>query len=86
MVVDTVKWFHQVTGEKRLQDTLNQHNHHPKLRYHTDKLKCKDCRKYKLAGHGYGLLPEQEVQIAPWEEVTINLIWTMEGQSQWSTS
>jgi hypothetical protein len=39
MVVDTVKWFHQVMGhpdEKRLQDTLNQHYHHPKLHYHID--------------------------------------------------
>jgi hypothetical protein len=48
MVVDTVKWFHQVMGhpgEKRLQDMLNQHSHHSKLRYHIDKLKCKDCQK-----------------------------------------
>jgi hypothetical protein len=77
MVVDTVKWFHQVTehpDEKRLRDTLNQHCHHPKLRYHIDRLKCKNCQKYKLAGRGYGLLPKREVRIAPWEEVTINLI------------
>jgi hypothetical protein len=39
MIVDTVKWFHQVMGhpgEKRLQDTLNQRYHHPKLRYHIE--------------------------------------------------
>ena len=50
MVVDTVKWFHQVMGhpgEKRSQHTLNQRYHHPKLRYHIDKLKCKDSQKYK---------------------------------------
>jgi hypothetical protein len=70
MVVDTVKWFHQVMG----RETLNQHYYHPKLHYHIDRLKCKECKKYKLAGPGYGLLPEQEVRIAPWEEVTINLI------------
>jgi hypothetical protein len=77
MVVDTAKCFHQVMGhpdETRLQDTLNQRYHHPRLRYHIDKLKCKDCQKYKLAGRGYGLLPEQEVRIAPWEEVAIDLI------------
>jgi hypothetical protein len=77
MVVDTVKWFHQVMGhpgEKRLQDTLNQRYHHPKLRYYIEKLKCKDCQKYKLAGHHYGLLPKREVWIAPWEEVAINMI------------
>ncbi len=77
MVVDTVKWFHQVMGhpgEKRLRETLNQRNYYPRLRYHIDKLKCKDCQKHKLEGHGYGLLPKQEVWIAPWEEVAIDLI------------
>ncbi len=45
MVDDTVKWFHQVMGhpdEKRLQEVLNQCYHHPRLRYHIEKLKCKD--------------------------------------------
>jgi hypothetical protein len=68
MVVDTVIWFHQVMGhpgEKRLGETLNQRYHHHRLRYHIDKLKCKDCQKHKLAGRGYGLLPKREVQIAP---------------------
>ncbi len=77
MVVDTIKWFHQVMGhpgEKRLCEMLNQCYHHPKLHYYIDRLKCKDCQKYKLAGRGYGLLPKQEVQIAPWGEVPINLI------------
>ncbi len=77
MVVDTAKWFHQVMGhpgEKRLQDIINQCYYHPRLRYHIDKLKSKDCQKHKLAGRGYDLLPKWEVQIAPWEEVTINLI------------
>ncbi len=77
MIVDTVKWFHQVmghSGEKRLQDTLNLCYHHPKLCYHIETLKCKDCQKYELAGRGYGLLPKREVRIAPWEEVAIDLI------------
>ncbi len=37
-------------------------------------MKCKDCQKHKLAGLGYGLLPKRDVQIAPWEEVAIDLI------------
>jgi hypothetical protein len=48
MVVDTIKWFHQVMGhpgEKRSREMLNQHHHHPKLCYHIDRLKCKDCQK-----------------------------------------
>ena len=34
---------------------------------------------HKLSGRGYGLLPEREVRIAPWEEVAIDLIgpWTV---------
>jgi hypothetical protein len=87
MVVDTVKWFHQVMGhpgENRLQEMLNQCYCHPRLHCHIDKLKCKDCQKHKLAGHGYGLLPEQEVQIAPWEEVAIDLIgpWKVKVNGQ----
>jgi hypothetical protein len=76
-VVDTVKWFHKVMGhpgEKRLQEMLNQRYHHPRLCYHIEKSKCKDCQKHKLEGCGYGLLPKREVRIAPWEEVAINLI------------
>ncbi len=87
MVLDTVKWFHQVMGhpgEKRLQETLNQCYHHPRLHYHIDKLKHKDCQNHKLTGRGYGLLPKQEVQIAPWEEITINLIgpWKVQLNGQ----
>jgi hypothetical protein len=71
-------------GETRLHETLNQHYHHPKLRYHFDKLKCKDCQKHKFADRGYSLLPKQEVRIAPWEEVTSNLIgpWKVEVNGQ----
>jgi hypothetical protein len=61
MVVDTVKWFHQVMGhpcEERSQETLNQRYYHPKLHSHIDTLKCKDGQKHKLAGCGYGLLPK----------------------------
>jgi hypothetical protein len=49
VVVDTIKWFHQVMGplvEKRSGETLNQRYPHPKLCYHMDRLKCKDCQKY----------------------------------------
>jgi hypothetical protein len=87
MVVNTVKLFHQVMGhpgEKRLQDTLNQCYYHPRLRYHIEKLKCKDCKKHKLEGCGYGLLPKQEVWIAPCAEVTTNLIgpWKVKVNGQ----
>ncbi len=56
----------------------------PQIEHHIDKLKCKDCQKHILAGHGRGLLPKQEVQIAPWEEVAINLIrpWKVKVNGQ----
>jgi hypothetical protein len=71
-------------GEQRLQETLNQRCYHPRLCYHIDKLKFKDCQKHKLAGPGYGLLPEQEVWTALWEEVAIDLIgsWKVKVNSQ----
>jgi hypothetical protein len=58
MVADTDKWFHQVMGhpgEKRLREMLNQCYYQPKLCYHIDRLKCKDCQKHKLADRGYDL-------------------------------
>ncbi len=60
--------------KKRLPVILYQRYHHPKLCYHIDSMKCKDCQKYKLAGRGYGLLPKQEVWIAPWAEFVTDLI------------
>ncbi len=47
-------------------------------------MKCKDYQKYKLAGRGYGLLPKQEVRIAPWEEVATDLIrpWKVKVNGQ----
>jgi hypothetical protein len=70
--------------EKRLCESFNQNYHHPKLCYHIEKLKRKDCQKHKLAGRGYGLLPKQEVWIAPWEEVAIKLIgpWKVKVNGQ----
>jgi len=72
MLEQTIKWFHQIMGhpsEKHLCETLQQHYHHPKLRYIIDRFKCDYCQQHKLSGKGYGLFPEQEMQIAPWEEV-----------------
>jgi len=62
--------------EKRFTETLKQCYHHSTLLHHIQKFKCKDCQKYKLPGHGYGMLPEREVHVAAWEEVTIDIIGT----------
>ncbi len=69
MVLDTVKWFHQVMGhlsQDGFDDTLKQHYSHSTLCQHIDNLKCQDCQWCKLPGHGFGLLPKREVHIPPW--------------------
>lgn len=77
MLTPTVEWFHQVLGhpgEKRLRSTLQMRYYHPKLRHIVDTYKCEHCQRHKLSGKGYGLLPEREMRIAPWEEVATDLI------------
>ena len=77
MVIPTIKWFHKVMGhhgQTRLNATLRQRYHHHKLRYHIERFNCEHCQRHKLPGKGYGLLPERELRIAPWEEVAIDLI------------
>jgi hypothetical protein len=77
LVPKVVRWFHQVLGhpgQTRLRDTLQARYHHPKMRSCIDQLVREDCQGHKLAGRGYGLLPEQEVCVTPWEEVAIDLI------------
>ena len=77
MLLPTVIWFHQVLshpGEKRLRKTLQQRYYHPQLRRTVDRYRCEHCQRHKLSGKGYGLLPEREMRIAPWTEVTVDLI------------
>jgi transposase InsO family protein len=83
MVPQVIHWFHQVLGhpgQTRLRETLQQRYYHPQLRRQIDAFRCEHCQRYKLTGKGYGLLPERQVRIAPWEEVAIDLIgpWTVQ--------
>ena len=77
MLKETVQWFHVVMGhpgQTRLRNTLNQRYHHHLLRQTIDKYRCEHCLRHKLPGKGYGLLPERDLRMAPWEEVAIDLI------------
>ena len=77
MVNEVGRWFHTVLGHPgrtRMRDTLQARYHSRRLRSAIDQLHCQDCQRHKLAGKGYGLLPEREVRVAPWEEVAIDLI------------
>ena len=82
MVKPKIEWFHDVMGhpgQKRLNETLRQRYYNRKLRYWVDRFKCKACQEHKLPGRGYGLLPQRELRIVPWEEVAVDLIgpWPM---------
>ena len=77
MLKETVQWFHQVMGHPgatRLTKTLQQRYYHPRLRGIVEKHTCEHCQKHKLPGKGYGLFPEREMRIAPWDEVAVDLI------------
>ena len=77
MLEETVHWFHQVMGhpgQTRLRNTLNQRYHHHLLRQTIDKHRCEHCLRHKLPGKGFGLLPERDLRMVPWEEVAIDLI------------
>ena len=77
MIQETVYWFHQLMGHQGadiLHHTIGQCYHHYLLRSTIDKYRCEHCCRHKLSGRDYGLLPQQEMWIAPWEEVAIDLI------------
>jgi len=58
---------------------IEQTLYHPNLCNHIDRLKSKDYKRHKLAGHGYNLLPKRELWIPPWEEVVIDLLGALES-------
>ena len=68
MVLPTIAWFHEVMGhpgQTRLNETLIQRYYHPQLRYRIERFKCDYCKRNKLVGKGYGLLPMRELKIEP---------------------
>eukprot|EP00978_Attheya_sp_CCMP212_P022258 scaffold66137_cov65-Attheya_sp.AAC.3 len=58
------------------KDTINTHFYHPKIWERAIALcsKCDACQQYKANNHGYGHLPPREADMAPWQEVTVDLI------------
>jgi transposase InsO family protein len=79
MLEDTVKWHHQFfnhLGIHRLLDTINASFWHPRMRQTVEHLvtHCDTCQRFKNNGPGYGLLPPREANVAPWQEVCVDLI------------
>ena len=84
-----VRWYHAVlnhVGMTRLHLTIATHFYHPQLRFvvNTVVRECTICQRYKLAGPGYGKLPPREANLAPWDEVAVDLIgiWKIEINGQ----
>jgi len=55
---------------------MMMHFYHSHLRTRIQSLVklCNACQHFKLPGKGYGELPLREAQLAPWQEITVNLI------------
>ena len=59
-----------------MEQTIKARYHHPNIRAEISNFKCSACQKFKLAGRGYGLLPERELREQPFEEYAVDLIGT----------
>ena len=67
---ETVMCFRIIMGHSGgnwFREYLQQLYHHHKLCHIIDKYKCEHCKRHKLSRKGYGLLPEREIKIVPWE-------------------
>ena len=89
MLQPTIEWYHTILGHpgsKRLRMALECRYYHMELRRHVDRYNCDACRRHKLDGPGWGLLPERDMKEMPFEEVAVDLIgpWTIKinGEDQ----
>ena len=78
----TIQYFHMILGHPRstrMRLTIQTRYYHPMLRKEIDDFAYDACQRMKRTGPGYGLLPEQDVVIVPWDEVAVYLIgmWTV---------
>ena len=78
MIQDVIRWYHIILGNPdvtRLYDTIQAGFHAERLSIHCRDYICPDnCSRFKQQGRGYGKLPPCHVEIAPWNEVFIDLI------------
>ena len=86
---DIIRFYHMAlnhVGITRLTSTIATHFYHPGLQAHVANIirPCDACQRYKLPGRGHGQLPPREADIAPWQEVAVDLIgpWTIKLHGQ----
>ena len=71
--------------DNRISGGIQTRYYHPNLRSHIDNFVCKKCQIHKLSGKDFRLLPERDVNILPWQEVTVDLIgpWAVQLHDKW---
>ena len=80
-IIPSICWFRQVLnhpGQARLFATIVAGYYQPQLRHYVISFVCDACQRYKIDGIGCDSLAVQEVRLAPWTEVFVDLIgpWT----------
>ena len=74
-----VEWYHSLLahpGETRMELTIGQHFHWKNMRQDIKRLcsHCGTCQLTKPKNKKYGLLPEKQAEILPWQTLCIDLI------------
>ena len=78
LIQDVIQWYHLILGHPgttRLYDIIRARFYAKRLSIHCRDYVCPDnCSQFKQQGRGYGKLPPRHAEIAPWNEVCIDLI------------
>jgi hypothetical protein len=89
MLNDVIRFYHLALnhiGITRLRDTIALHFYHPRLQENVENIvrPCDACQRYKLPGRGHGHLAARIADVAPWQEVAVDLIgpWTINLHGQ----
>ena len=82
MIQDVIRWYHMILENPaviRLYDTIRARFHAERLSIHYRDYICPDnCSSFKQQGKSYEKLPPRHTEIAPSNEVCIDLIGSWE--------
>ena len=88
LVANVIHWYHVTLGHvgiQKLYDTIRDRFASPRLYTLCQRYTCPhNCHQWKQQGVGYGHLPPRNAQVAPWDEVAVDLIgpWKIEVQGR----
>ena len=73
-----IHWYHVTLGHvgtQKLYDTISNRITSPRLYSLCQEYVCsRNCSQWKQQGVGYGHLPARNALVAPWDEVTVDLV------------